>query len=81
MQVRWLFDGPKGRSGSDAIPVKIAGGRDQGFRGFTVKENYQDGDWQVRVETMDGREIGRLNFSVKKVVETKGERAFFKNVQ
>lgn len=81
VKVRWMYRGPNGWSGSDAIPVKITGGRDQGFRGFTFKENYQDGDWQVRVETEDGREIGRLNFSVKKAAEPKVDREFFKAVQ
>ncbi len=81
VKVRWLYRGADGWSGSDAIPVKITGGRDQGFRGFTFKENYQDGDWQVRVETEDGREIGRLNFSVKKSVDVKSDREFFKTIQ
>lgn len=81
VKVRWLYKGAQGWSGSDAIPVKITGGRDQGFRGFTLKENYQEGKWQVRVETEDGREIGRLNFDISKAKEPKTQREFFKDVQ
>lgn len=80
VKVRWLYKGKKGWSSSDAIPVKITGGRDQGFRGVTTKENYQEGTWQVRVETQDGREIGRLSFEVTKAKEPKAERSFFTNV-
>lgn len=77
VRVRWLFDGPGGWDGTDAIPVKITGGREEGFRGFTVKENYQEGDWQIRVETGDGREIGRLYFTVEKGADPTGAREVF----
>ncbi len=65
VRVRWLFDDPRqGWMPSDAIPVQISGGRDEGYRGFTYKANYQPGRWQVRVETNDGRELGRINLRV-----------------
>lgn len=80
VRVRWLFDGREGWSGTDAIPVKITGGREDGFRGFTVKENYEAGDWQVRVETGDGREIGRLYFTVEKATDSTTPREFLKTV-
>ncbi|HEX4922592.1 MAG TPA: DUF2914 domain-containing protein, partial [Bdellovibrionales bacterium] len=41
-----------------------SGGREEGFRGFTFKQNYQPGDWRVKIETTDGREIGRITFEV-----------------
>lgn len=65
VKVRWLYDDPKrGWQRSDAIPIPITGGREEGFRGFTYKTAYQPGDWQVRVETTDGRELGRIYFNV-----------------
>lgn len=65
VRIRWLFKDPRlGWAPTDAIPVAISGGRDQGFRGVATKANFQPGDWQVRVESDDGREIGRLNFEV-----------------
>jgi len=61
--------GPKGRGWvlQDAIPIKIVGGREEGFRGYGVKTNYQPGKWKVEVETTDRREIGRIYFSVESV--------------
>ncbi|HEY1288947.1 MAG TPA: DUF2914 domain-containing protein [Burkholderiales bacterium] len=61
--------GPKGRGWAlqDTIPIKIVGGREEGFRGYGVKTNYQPGKWMVEVETTDRREIGRIYFSVESV--------------
>jgi hypothetical protein len=65
IQVRWLsFSASSGWEGSDAIPVNISGGREQGFRGFAYKQVLKPGLWQVRIETNDSREIGRLSFEV-----------------
>jgi hypothetical protein len=49
----------------DSIPIKIVGGREEGFRGFGVKSNYQPGEWKVQVETTDEREIGRVYFTLE----------------
>ena len=63
--MRWYW---KDNSGSwrlqDSIAIKILGGRQQGFRGYGVKSNYQPGDWKLQVETTDEREIGRVYFNV-----------------
>jgi len=64
VKIRWLYKDPKtGWRSSDAMPVSIAGGREKGWRGFAFKANYQPGRWQVRVETSDEREIGRINLT------------------
>lgn len=57
----------------DAIPIAIVGGREHGFRGYGVKSNYQPGDWRVQVETLDGREIGRIGFHVENVAQAPRE--------
>ncbi|MBU0486025.1 MAG: DUF2914 domain-containing protein [Proteobacteria bacterium] len=49
---------------TDKIPMTIVGGRDEGFRGYAYKKNYQDGIWRALVETTEGREVGRINFRV-----------------
>lgn len=65
IRVRWYHKSDRsGWERSDAIPIQISGGRDEGFRGFTYKQNYQPGAWRVRLETTDGREIGRISFTV-----------------
>jgi hypothetical protein len=63
--VRWsVHDRTSGWQDSDRIPIRITGGREGGFRGTAVKENYVDGRWRVRLETKDGREISRLHFTI-----------------
>lgn len=64
VKVRWLYKDKSGWRSWDAIPLDISGGRQEGFRGFTFKQNYQPGEWRVKIETTDGREIGRIGFEV-----------------
>jgi hypothetical protein len=66
VQMRWFWQ-PEGRGWTlqDTIPIRIVGGREQGFRGYGVKTNYQPGAWKVQVETADGREIGRVYFDIE----------------
>jgi hypothetical protein len=73
LQVRWLYwDRRQGWQPSDAIPMPIVGGREEGYRGVTKKNNYQPGDWRVQIETRDGREIGRIGFKVVPANENSG---------
>lgn len=66
--LNWNFYHPKrGWLSSDRIPIRIVGGRSQGFRGYTVKQNFEAGQWRVLVETTNGHEIGRMYFDVEKV--------------
>jgi hypothetical protein len=66
VQMRWYWrDNRLGWQMQDAIPIKIVGGREEGFRGYGVKNNYQPGQWKVQVETADGREIGRVYFHLE----------------
>ena len=65
VQMRWHWRDPaRGWTAHDTIPIRIVGGREQGFRGYGVKSNYQPGEWKVQVETLDGREIGRVYFDL-----------------
>jgi hypothetical protein len=51
----------------DRIALDIHGGRKEGYRAWTRKQNFpQDavGDWQVRVLTEDGQMIGVLRFEI-----------------
>jgi len=66
VQVRWYWkDDARGWTLQDTIPIKIVGGRAEGFRGYGFKSNYQPGEWKVQVETTDSREIGRVYFSLE----------------
>jgi hypothetical protein len=65
--IRWFHDDPeKGWTQYHAYDDLYLeqGGRDQGFRTFAYVTNPRAGDWRVSMETEDGREIGRLSFTV-----------------
>ncbi len=66
VQMRW-FRKEEGRGWTlqDTIPIRIVGGREEGFRGYAFKTNYTFGAWKVQIETNDGREIGRIYFDVE----------------
>ena len=65
LYVRWQHRDPRmGWQSWDAIPLNIVGGRDEGYRGYTIKGNYQPGDWRVSIETLDGREVGRIGLEI-----------------
>lgn len=63
--VQFAWDSPKiGWQGADRIPLRIVGGRKEGYRGYAIKSNYQPGDWRIQVVTESGLEISRLYFTV-----------------
>lgn len=62
---------------TDRIAMSILGGRQGGYRGYASKQNYQEGDYRVLIETKDGREIGRLNFWVSLAEYPVDDRQFF----
>lgn len=49
---------------TDRIPINISGGREAGYRSYTVKQQVGPGEWQVTVETEDERIIGKVAFLV-----------------
>ncbi|MHB8770681.1 MAG: DUF2914 domain-containing protein [Syntrophales bacterium] len=65
--LRWEFKDPRRKRWitSDRIPLPIKGGRDEGYRGYTYKENYQPGEWRVEIETEDGRVLGGVAFRIE----------------
>ena len=65
VRLRWFLRQPGGWTLQDTIPLKITGGRAEGFRGYAFKSNYQPGEWKVQVETTDEREIGRIYFTLE----------------
>lgn len=59
----WLKDGEE----VDKIALDIQGGRHEGYRAWTHKENFPElapGDWQVQVVTEANQMIGVLRFEV-----------------
>jgi hypothetical protein len=67
VSMRWFHREARGWALQDTIPIKIVGGRAEGFRGYGFKSKYQPGAWKVQIETTDEREIGRVYFDVEAV--------------
>lgn len=63
----WRFDDPRknGWVQASRIGFPINGGRHDGFRGYTYKQNLAPGRWEVRVETESGRVVGTVHFRVE----------------
>ncbi len=63
---------------TDRISVKILGGRDEGYRVYSMKSRADEGHWRVFVETTEGREIGRITFTIEgePAVEPGSQREF-----
>lgn len=49
-----------------AISFTLAGGRDDGYRAFSVKENLSEGLWRVTVKVDQSRIVGRVKFKVER---------------
>ena len=79
--LHWYYKDPRqGWLSTDRIPMHIAGGRKNGYRGYATKQNYSDGEYRISVETTDGREIGRIYFDVTKATENDPSREFKKDI-
>jgi len=61
---QWLQPG-KGWVSQQRITVHIIGGREDGFRYYTTKSSPRPGQWQVNIQTFDGRAVGRVRFAVE----------------
>jgi hypothetical protein len=61
---QWLQPG-KGWVSQQRIAVPITGGREDGFRYYTTKTSPRPGQWQVNIQTFDGRAVGRVRFAVE----------------
>ncbi|MCF1193471.1 DUF2914 domain-containing protein, partial [Mangrovimonas sp. AS39] len=53
------------------ISFPIKGGRNEGYRGFSKKENVFSGKWRVDIETERGQVVGRVRFDIF-IVDTAG---------
>lgn len=71
LKVRWAYHDPHlGWMPTDAIPLTIYGGQEEGWRSIAYKRHYSPGEWRVAIETDDGREVGGMKFSVAEDTRT-----------
>lgn len=63
---RWEWFNPQTRKWvfQQAIPIAIRGGRETGYRAYSIKSQPKPGDWRVNIMTNDGRPLGRIRFAV-----------------
>lgn len=63
---RWeYFDAEKGWVTKSVVPFPIRGGRDDGYRGYSISSQVMPGKWRVSVETERGQVVGRKVFTVE----------------
>jgi len=55
---------------TNTVSFPIVGGRDGGYRGYSLKYTGEEGRWRVNVITAYGQLIGRLTFEVKDATST-----------
>jgi hypothetical protein len=66
IRMAWAYDQPpRGWTSAGDVAIGVTGGRENGFAGYTYKQNWQAGDWRVVITSVDGREIGRRTFSIE----------------
>ena len=46
------------------IHLPVIGGRDNGFRTYSIKSDLAPGKWRVNIKTEDGLTVGRLRFNI-----------------
>jgi len=65
---RWqIYDKNQGWITQSHIGFTLSGGRYNGFRGYTYKQNLQAGKWRVAVETESEKTVTVYDFSIKTV--------------
>jgi hypothetical protein len=47
------------------VSYTINGGRDGGYRGYTIKRHPQAGDWRVDIRLAGGHLLGRVRFRIE----------------
>ncbi len=62
----WQYDDPSSFAWSDSerIELPVVGGREGGFRTYSMKTGITPGHWRVTVATLKGAVIGRVRFHI-----------------
>ena len=49
---------------SDKLGYELKGGREGGYRGYTLKKNIKPGEWRVKIVTEDNLLLGTISFKI-----------------
>ena len=60
----WQYKGSDGWQTTSMFSFPIIGGRDGGYKGYSIITNVKEGFWRVNIKTPTGQLIGRINFEV-----------------
>ncbi len=55
--------------GRSKLQYYITGGRQDGFRGYSLKTNVTPGKWKVTIKTKNGQILGRVKFNIVEALE------------
>lgn len=63
---RWEhYDESKGKwVEKSRLAFSVSGGRKEGYRGYSIRQNPEEGKWRVYIETPGGQVLGKLTFTV-----------------
>jgi hypothetical protein len=61
---RWQYRNQDVWITASEVTFPVVGGRDEGYRGYSQKQNVFPGKWRVIVAIEDGRILGRKNFDI-----------------
>jgi hypothetical protein len=62
---RWSYRDPgRGWVDETRVPIRLTGGREDGFRTWSFKQKLRPGEWRVACETENGQVIGETKFLV-----------------
>ena len=74
---RWEHQGQDGGwRTANVIELPVRGGREEGFRTFARKSNFDAGRWRVTAETADGRALATMTFHIERDDDSEGERSW-----
>jgi Protein of unknown function (DUF2914) len=62
---QWLDPASRNWTTQSRVGMAIHGGREDGFRVYSIKASPRPGQWRVNIQTVDGRAIGRVRFAVE----------------
>lgn len=65
----WQFYDPNTKAWEtrSTIAFNLNGGREAGYRGYSIKSDPEPGKWRVRIKTLTGQTIGEFRFDVVNV--------------
>lgn len=65
----WQFYNPQTKTWEtrSTVAFTLSGGREEGYRGYSLKNDPEPGKWRVRVQTLTGQTIGEFRFNVTSV--------------